>query len=53
MIRAYMYFLAPHPEFAHLMKEEGKRRGSGMRWIVDRHVAPLYRSVEEPVERDR
>ena len=53
MIRAYVYFVARHPEFARLMNEEGKRRGSHMRWIVDRHVAPLYRSVEELVERDR
>jgi hypothetical protein len=27
------------------MFEEGKRRGERMRWIVDRHVKPLYDAV--------
>lgn len=53
MIRAYVRFVARRPEFVRLMHEEGKRRGTRMRWIVDRYVRPLYRSVEVMVERLR
>ncbi len=41
-IRAHVHFVARHPEFVRLMHEEGKRRGPRMRWIVDRHVKPLF-----------
>ena len=27
------------------MHEEGKRRGPRMRWLVDRHVKPMYEAV--------
>ncbi len=47
MIRAHVHFVAKRPEFVRLMFEEGKRRGKRMRWIVDRHVLPLYNSVAE------
>lgn len=47
MIREHVYFVAERPEFVRLMFEEGKRRGERMRWIVDRHVQPLYDSVVE------
>jgi len=45
MIRAHVRFVARRPEFVRLMYEEGKRRGERMRWIVDRHVKPLYDAV--------
>jgi AcrR family transcriptional regulator len=45
MIRNYVRFVAEHPEFVRLMHEEGKRRGPRMRWLVDRHVRPLYEAV--------
>ena len=45
MIHRYVYFVAEHPEFVRLMHEEGKRRGPRMRWIVDRHVRPLYDAI--------
>lgn len=42
ILRGYVRFVARHPEFVRLMHEEGKRRGPRMRWLVDRHVKPLY-----------
>lgn len=42
IIRRYVRFVALHPEFALLMNEEGKRTGPRMRWLVDRHVKPVY-----------
>ena len=42
LIRGHVAFSARNPEFARLMHEEGKRRGPRMRWLVDRHVKPLY-----------
>jgi len=42
LIRRYVRFVAVHPEFVRLMHEEGKRRGPRMRWLVDRHVRPMF-----------
>jgi AcrR family transcriptional regulator len=42
LIHGYVCFVARHPEFVRLMHEEGKRNGARMRWLVDRHVRPLY-----------
>jgi AcrR family transcriptional regulator len=53
MIRAYVRFVARHPEFVRLMHEEGKRRGPRMRWIVDRHVRPLYAAFETLIRRSQ
>jgi TetR/AcrR family transcriptional regulator len=41
-IRAHVFYVAQHPEFVRLMHDEGKRRGPRMRWLVDRHVKPLF-----------
>jgi AcrR family transcriptional regulator len=41
-IRAHVHFVARNPEFVRLMHDEGKRRGPRMRWLVDRHVKPLF-----------
>ena len=41
-IRTHVHFVAKHPEFVRLMHDEGKRRGPRMRWLVDRHVKPLF-----------
>ena len=51
MIRAHVHFVAEHPEFVRLMHEEGKRRGPRTRWIVDRHVKPLYEVIAALLER--
>ncbi len=50
MIRAHVHFVARRPTFVRLMFEEGKRRGDRMRWIVDRHVLPLYGSLTELIQ---
>jgi AcrR family transcriptional regulator len=50
MIRAHVRFVARRPEFVRLMYEEGKRRGERMRWMVDRHIQPLYDAVSEVSE---
>ncbi len=50
MIRAHVHYVAAHPEFVRLMHEEGKRRGPRTRWIVDRHVKPLYEAISAVLE---
>lgn len=42
LIGSYVRFVAENPEFVRLMHDEGKRRGPRSRWLVDRHVAPLF-----------
>ena len=44
-IRAHIQFVAKNPEFVRLMHDEGKRRGPRMRWLVDRHVKPLFEQL--------
>ena len=44
-IRTHVQYVARNPEFVRLMHDEGKRRGPRMRWLVDRHVRPLYESM--------
>jgi TetR/AcrR family transcriptional regulator len=51
ILRAYVHFVARNPEFVRLMHEEGKRRGPRTRWIVDRHVKPLYDAIKTLLER--
>lgn len=41
-IRNHVRFVARHPEFVRLMHDEGQRRGLRMRWLVDRHVKPMF-----------
>jgi AcrR family transcriptional regulator len=45
MIRSHVRFAARNPEFVRLMHDEGKRRGPRMRWLVDRHVKPVYEKL--------
>jgi TetR/AcrR family transcriptional regulator len=51
MIRNYVRFVARRPEFVRLMHEEGKRKGPRMRWMVDRHVKPIYEAMSELMSR--
>lgn len=53
LVHNHVHFVARHPEFVRLMHEEGKRRGPRMRWIVDRHVKPMYEAIAELLERGR
>lgn len=45
MIRSLVGFVARRPAFVRLMSDEGKRNGPRMRWIVDRHVRPLFEAT--------
>jgi AcrR family transcriptional regulator len=51
LVRAHVGFVGGRPEFVRLMHDEGKRRGPRMRWLVDRHVKPLYGALRPFVER--
>ena len=51
LLRNYVRFVARNPEFVRLMHEEGKRRGPRMRWLVDRHVKPMYETVTTLLQR--
>jgi TetR/AcrR family transcriptional regulator len=51
LIRRYVRFVAGHPEFIRLMHDEGKRTGPRMRWLVDRHVKPLYEATRTLIAR--
>jgi AcrR family transcriptional regulator len=45
LIRRFVRFAARRPAFARLMNAEGKRDGPRMRWIVDRHVRPVFEAT--------
>jgi TetR/AcrR family transcriptional regulator len=45
LMRRYIRWVALHPEFIRLMHDEGKRESPRMRWLVDRHVRPLYETT--------
>jgi len=47
MLRDHVRFVARNPAWVRMMHEEGKRRGPRMRWLVDRHVKPLYHAMGE------
>ena len=51
MIRGHVHFVARNPEFVWIMHDEGKRRGPRMRWLVDRHVKPLFDGLFPLIER--
>lgn len=51
LIRGQVAFVSQNPEFVRLMHDEGKRRGPRMRWMVDRHVKPLYETLLPMIER--
>jgi len=51
VIRDHVRFVAHNPEFVRIMHDVGKRPGPRMEWLVDTHVAPLYRGIVELLER--
>jgi AcrR family transcriptional regulator len=53
LIQQYVRFVGAHPEFIRLMHDEGRRNGPRMRWLVDRHVKPLYAGIRTLLERVR
>jgi AcrR family transcriptional regulator len=53
LIRGHVFFVARNPEFVRIMHDEGKRRGPRMRWLVDRHVEPLYAPLRVLIEQSQ
>ncbi len=53
LIRGHVQFVARNPAFVRLMHEEGKRRGPRMRWMVDRHVKPVYTALLPLIRRSQ
>ncbi len=50
LIRDHVRFVARHPEFVRIMHDVGKRPGPRTEWLVETHVAPLYRGIFALVE---
>ena len=50
MIRRFVEFSARRPEFMRLMNDEGKRDGPRTRWLVKRHVRPMFERLRELAE---
>jgi AcrR family transcriptional regulator len=46
VIRRYVRFVARHPELIRIMIEEGKVADDRMRWLVERHLRPVYEGFE-------
>ncbi len=46
VVRRYVRFAAAHPELFRLMAEEGKLPDARLRWLVDKHLKPLYEGFE-------
>jgi AcrR family transcriptional regulator len=49
MIRQLVRFSAVHPELHRLMVQEGKSDGPRLRWLIERHVRPLFEAASELV----
>jgi TetR/AcrR family transcriptional regulator len=49
-LRRYVRFVAHHPELIRFMIEEGKVADDRMRWLVERHLRPVYRDFEPLVD---
>lgn len=46
VIGRYVRFVAHHPELIRIMIEEGKVADDRMRWLVERHLRPVYEGFE-------
>lgn len=46
LMRRFVRFSAEHPVVAAVIVSETMRAGPRMRWLVDRHLAPLHRLVD-------
>ena len=42
LIKAYVRFVASHPELLRFMVEEGKQPSERVSWLVDTHLKPMY-----------
>jgi AcrR family transcriptional regulator len=53
LLRECVRFAARNPAFVRLMNDEGKRDGTRMRWLVDRHGKRMYDLVTSVLESGR
>jgi len=44
-VRRFVRFAAAHPELNRIMVHEGTEDSERLRWMVDRHVRPLYDAI--------
>ncbi|MEY2478844.1 MAG: TetR/AcrR family transcriptional regulator, partial [Actinomycetota bacterium] len=52
-IRRFVRFAAAHPELNRIMVHEGTEDGDRLRWMVERHVRPIYDATRDVWERLR
>ena len=52
-IRRFVRFAAAHPQLNRIMVHEGTEDTDRLRWMVDRHVRPLYDAIRVVWERLR
>ena len=45
VVRQFVRFTAAHPELHRLIVQEGKSDSARHRWLVDRHIRPLFEST--------
>jgi TetR/AcrR family transcriptional regulator len=50
VVRRFVRFSAARPELHRLMVQEGKSGGPRMRWLLDRHVRPVYAAATGLIE---
>jgi TetR/AcrR family transcriptional regulator len=52
-VRRFVRFAAAHPELNRIMVHEGTEDSDRLRWMVDRHVRPLYDAIRSVWQRLR
>jgi len=51
LLREFVLFSAENPEVHRFVLQEGTRRSERLRWMVERHIRPIFRYVTRSVER--
>jgi len=49
MLREYIHYAAEHPEIARFMAHEGARTGPRLSWLIERHVRPIFESMQQGI----
>lgn len=49
MLREYIRYAAEHPEIARFMAHEGARQGERLDWLIERHVRPIFESLQAEI----
>ena len=47
MLREYVRYAAEHPEIARFMSHEGARPGPRLDWLIERHVRPIFATLQQ------